>query len=78
MGEGLRKRLSGMLSGWGCPDIATDAVLEVIAPVVVERDQLRALVEYADAIGAHQQRTIEELREENRRLREALDDQGPA
>lgn len=57
----------------GCPDALAD-VMEVVAPVVAERDQLRAVVEYSEAQRARQRQMIEGLQETERRLRQTLRD----
>lgn len=74
MDEELRDRLNDVLDDLGCPGTAADAVMEVIAPVLAERDQYRAVAQFAEAQRAHQRKTIEELQDTQRRLRQTLRD----
>lgn len=72
MEEELRDQLDDMLSSWNCPDTAAKAVMELIAPILAERDQFRAVADFAEAQRAHQRQRLEELRENDRHLRQTL------
>lgn len=72
MEEELGDQLDDMLCNWDCADTATEAVMELIAPILAERDQFRAVADFSETQRIHQRQRLEELRDNERQLRQAL------